>query len=68
MVRSSSVAEEMGGAPRSVGKTREALIDLGVVAVPQYGSLMFSIPLLRQFLRKERSSQRNIMRALDWGV
>lgn len=68
MVKSADVAKAMDREPSSVGRSREKLLENGIIAVPEYGSLMFTIPLLRGFLRKERRTDRNVVRALEWGV
>lgn len=68
MVKTSAVADALGKNPSAVGKVRDSLLNLGIVAVPEYGSLMFAIPLLRQFVLKERGPERNIERALEWGL
>ena len=68
MVRTGAVAKALGRDPRSVGKTRESLLHLGLVASPEYGSLVFAVPHLRQYVVRRPSSDRQATRALEWGL
>ena len=68
VIRTEEVAQALGKEQRQLSQVRDRLIGLGIIAAPQRGSLMFCIPHLRTYLRKDRGSGDVVARALSWGV
>ena len=50
--RSGHVASAMGLEVRSLGTTRAALIDKGVIWSPGYGQTAFTAPMFDEFMRR----------------
>ena len=51
----SDIARSMGQAQNKLSKTRAYLIDHGIIASPERGKVMFCIPYLSDYVRKEES-------------
>ena len=56
LASSSDIAGLMGVAQNRLSKTRAALIDHGILAAPEHGKIMFCIPYLADFVKKEGSA------------
>ena len=56
LASASDIAGFMGVAQNRLSKTRAVLIDHGILAAPEHGKIMFCIPYLADFVKKEGSA------------
>lgn len=47
------IARKMDGTPNKTGKQRAYLVDHGIIASPEHGKVMFCIPYLADYIKKE---------------
>lgn len=68
VVRSSEVAAALRKQPKQLSTVRDRLLGEGIIAVPEYGSLMFAVPYLRTYVLRQDGHARNVRLALERGV
>ena len=49
------IARSMGGPQNKLSRSRAYLIDQGIIAAPERGKVMFCIPYLADYVKKEES-------------
>ena len=63
-----SVAEKIGVAQSKMSRARAGLIDNGIIAAPEHGKVMFCIPYLADYVKKDRKRASAIEIAMARGV
>ncbi|MBR2836218.1 MAG: hypothetical protein IKE43_11005 [Coriobacteriales bacterium] len=66
IAKSQLIAEALGKTTQQVSRTREALLQDGIIIAVGHGELMFNIPYLRTYLGKETTSDANIALIKQW--
>ena len=55
LVLTSDISQNMGVAMNKLSKTRAYLLDHGIIAAPEHGKVMFCIPYLADYVKKDRA-------------
>ncbi len=55
LAKTSDIANGLGVSPNRLGRVRSYLLDHGIIAAPEHGKVMFCIPYLADYVKKDRS-------------
>ena len=55
LAKTSDIANGLGVPQSNLSRVRSYLLDHGIIAAPEYGRVMFCIPYLADYVKKDRS-------------